>query len=134
MRIEVPFHNVRTGETRQVKVGWSWTLFFFSGFLGLPLFLRGLVTWGSIFAGLWALTVIVSLSSERSQDAAALSSALSLVSLALSVFIGVKGNEITAKYLLSQGWRVVEPNDSTMLALKRWNITNPPIAANVQSA
>ena len=53
MRIEVPFKHPQTGETRRVKYGWSWTLFFFSGFLGLPLFLRGLTTWGAVFAGFW---------------------------------------------------------------------------------
>lgn len=49
MAVRAAFRNPRTGELREVKVGWSWTLFFFSGLFGLPLFLRGLHVWGALF-------------------------------------------------------------------------------------
>lgn len=41
--------NSKTNETKEVKVGFSWTLFFFSGFFGIPLFLRKLYRWGGVF-------------------------------------------------------------------------------------
>jgi hypothetical protein len=130
MRIQVSFQNPQTGETRRVKLGWSWTLFFFAGLLGLPLFLRGLTTWGAVFAGFWAVNIGVSLLSGQSEEAAALAFMLGLVGTGLGVFIAMKGNELTAKHLLSQGWRVVEPgSEFVRMALSRWGIANPPVAA-----
>ena len=119
MQIKVGFQNIHTGEVRQVKVGWSWVLFFFSTFLGLPLFLRGLVTWGAMYAGFSVLNMIGSLASSS----AGLS--LSFVGLALCIFMGVKGNEITAKSLLSQGWLVKDADSEiTRIGLARWGITD----------
>jgi hypothetical protein len=40
--IKVTMKNPKTGESKEIKVGWSWILFLFSCFLGLPLFLRKL--------------------------------------------------------------------------------------------
>ena len=47
--MKVQLKNTTTGEVVQIKVGWSWTLFFFSPFLGIPLFLRKLHVWGGVF-------------------------------------------------------------------------------------
>ena len=44
--MEVLFQHPATADIRAVKIGWSWQLFFLSSFLGLPLFFRGLHTWG----------------------------------------------------------------------------------------
>jgi hypothetical protein len=125
MQINVGFKNPESGEIRQVKVGFSWMLFFFSGFIGVPLFYRGLITWGVIYAGFWVLAMIFNLASGSSDTAAALYLLISLVGLALSVFMGVKGNEITARSLLARGWRVLDTDsDFTRMGLARWGITN----------
>ena len=53
--MKVAMTNPKTGEVREVKVGWSWILFLFSGFFGLPLFLRKLHVWGGIFLIIWLI-------------------------------------------------------------------------------
>ena len=39
----------QTGELKEVKAGWSWTLFLRSGIFGQPLFLLKLHIWGFVF-------------------------------------------------------------------------------------
>ena len=56
--VNVTFRNPKTGELKQVKVGWSWILFLFSGLFGLPLFLRRLQMWGWLFFALWAVNLL----------------------------------------------------------------------------
>jgi uncharacterized membrane protein len=51
MKVMIPFKNSKTGEIVKVKLGWSWTLFFFSSVFGIPLFLRKLNVWGSFAFG-----------------------------------------------------------------------------------
>ena len=53
--MKVAMKNPKTGEVKEVKVGWSWTLFLFSCFFGLPLFLRKLNLWGGICVAYVAL-------------------------------------------------------------------------------
>ncbi|MFZ3033752.1 MAG: hypothetical protein WA138_07055, partial [Parvibaculum sp.] len=57
MAIHATFKNSKTGELKQVKIGWSWTLFFFSSLFGLPLFLRRLYVWGAVELILWVVYV-----------------------------------------------------------------------------
>jgi hypothetical protein len=52
--MRVMLKNEKSGELKEVKVGWSWVLFLFSGFLGIPLFLRRLNGLGLVFLVLWA--------------------------------------------------------------------------------
>ena len=125
MKVYVGFKNPQSGEIRQVKVGFSWVLFFFSSFVGLPLFFRGLVTWGVIYAGFWVLYMIANLASGSSDSAAGIFFLISLVSLVMSIFMGLKGNEITAKSLLARGWRVTDlDSEFTRMGLARWGVTD----------
>lgn len=121
MAVYVPFKQPRTGEVRTVKVGWSWVLFLWSGVLGIPLFLRRLNTWGFVFLALW---VVNFLSPLVSQDAEGVGGATFLVALALQIWLGLKGNEMTAKNYLEQGWEFAEPAaEATRIGRERWGIT-----------
>lgn len=120
--MRVAMRNPKTGEIKEVKVGWSWTLFFFSGFFGLPLFLRGLHIWGAIFLVLWVVNLATTVVTG---DAGALISVtLFVVFLGLEIFLGIKGNEMTAKNYLENDWTFVDPNSEiTNMAKMRWGIT-----------
>lgn len=120
--MKVAVKNPMTGETRFVKVGWSWTLFLFSGFFGLPLFLRKLNVWGSVFIALWAINFIVS-SLARNPEGAALSVVFFFLFLGLQIWLGIKGNEMTAKNYLELGWKFAEPDSfETKYALREWKM------------
>lgn len=112
----VAMKHPATGEIKQIKVGWSWTLFFFSGVLGLPLFWRRLYVWGSVELVIWAVNLI--------NESLEVRGPLILVSIGLSIFLGIKGNEMTAKNYLEHAWTFLEPDsDMTRMAKMRWGIT-----------
>ena len=91
MRVDVAFKNPRTGELRKVKVGWSWTLFLFSGVLGIPLFLRKLNIWGFVFLALWIVNLIISSMDFPGDQKAFNTLIFFLLFLALQIWFGIKG-------------------------------------------
>ena len=125
MAIKVALQNPQTKEIRQIRIGWSWALFLFSHFLAIPLFRRKLTSWAYLFLGFDIVFVVTALSHGP------ISSFVSFVSLvaewALLFLLGFKGNEITAKTWLSQGWQFAEPNaDATKFAKLQWGISDQP--------
>jgi hypothetical protein len=120
VKINIPFRNPRTGEQRTVKLGWSWTLFWFSGFLGLPLFHRRLWNWGFALLAYW---VALQFSIYVIQNDA-LTMMLIFVSICLATFLGLKGNEMTAKQYLDDGWQFADPDgEGTRYAKFKWQLT-----------
>jgi hypothetical protein len=113
--MKVQFNNPRTGQVKSVKVGWNWSLFMSGSLIGLPLFLRGLSIWGSVIVSLWVFSFIIS-------DGIG-TVILSVIGIALSIFLGVKGNEMIAKNYLKQGWKLVNPeSDIVNIAKKQWRL------------
>ena len=130
MKIKIALKNPRTGEIRAVKLGFSWTLFFFSGFLGLPLFMRRLYGLAAVFLVLWAANLALPRIATSREDQAIMSWTMLLIIIGLSVWMGRKGNEYTAKQYLDSGWTFAEPNsDLTRLAAQAWGVAAPPEAA-----
>jgi hypothetical protein len=119
----IAMKNPRTGEVKEVKVGWSWILFLFSGFFGLPLFLRKLSVWGGVFLALSLANVVLSIAGDNNEAAAGMTVLLMLLGLGLSIFMGVKGNEMTAKNYLEQGWSFSDAEaEQTRIAKIKWGI------------
>jgi hypothetical protein len=117
--MKVALKNPKTGEFKEVKVGWSWILFLFSGFFGLPLFLRKLNVWGAIFLALWIVNLAITLVTPYA-DAGLL---IVAISFGLQIFMGIKGNEMTAKNYLESGWVFTEPdNEQVKIAKARWGL------------
>ena len=109
--MKVTMKNPKTGELKEVKIGWSWTLFLFSGFFGLHV-------WGGIFLALWVLNLAL-----INVDVAAAHIILSLAFLGLEIFVGIKGNELTAKNYLELGWEFTEPDsDVVKMAKGKWGL------------
>lgn len=98
--MQVSFKNIKTGEIRQVKIGFSWILFLFSFAFGIPLFLRRLYVWGAIFFVLEVLLIVLPIHEVEFTPL----DFIWIAMLALSGYMGVKGNEITAKNYLENGW------------------------------
>lgn len=120
--MKVSFKNPKTGELKGVKVGWSWTLFLFSGFLGIPLFNRKLYMWGFFFLVLWVVNFFCSHFLDG-DEAIVTSLLLSCLFIGLGIWMGIKGNEMTAKNYLEQGWIFAEPNaELARFASGKWGI------------
>jgi len=103
-------------------LGWSWTLFLFAGFFGLPLFLRKLNTWGFVFLILWVVNLLGP-SVAAGDKGLLISTVMFFVFLGLQIWLGVKGNEMTAKDRLEHGWQFAEPqSEATRFARDKWGI------------
>lgn len=100
--MEIELVNPKTGDIKTIIPGFDWVLFLFSGFLGAPLFLRGLHAWGALFVFLLFLRYVsVNFIGEIGKS---ISIALYCLLLALDIWLGLKGNEITVKKYLERGW------------------------------
>lgn len=120
MSVSVNLKNDKTGEIKQVKVGWSWILFLFSGFLGIPLFLRKLYPLASLFVALWVCNF--ALATFVPDDAIGLG-ILQFIFLGLAIWLGIKGNEMTGKNYLENGYSWQDPeSDEVIEAKRRWSI------------
>ena len=122
--MKVKMKNPATGELKEVKVGWSWTLFFFSSFLGIPLFLRKLHIWGGVFLILWIVNLIAPSLMPTQEETLGLTIIVNLLILGLVIWMGIKGNEMTAKNYLENGWSFDESeSDSVKFAKGKWGIS-----------
>jgi hypothetical protein len=96
--------------SRQIKVqpdGWSWGCFLGCGFLGLPLFRRGLAAWGAVMVALNFAALVVSLT--PTDRATTLYGWISLVGSGLCIFFGLRANTMAIDRYLALGWEFVEP-------------------------
>jgi hypothetical protein len=114
--MKVKFNNPRTGQIKSVKVGWNWGFFMAGSLIGLPLFWSGFSLWGSVMVSLWVLGLVISHGMGRV--------ILSAIGMGLSIFLGVKGNEMIAKNYLKLGWEFADPeSDTVKIAKEQWGIT-----------
>jgi hypothetical protein len=118
----VRFRNPRTGEMKQIKVGWSWTLFFFAAWFGIPAFLRRLYGWGIACV---LLQLIMLFASAAGEDGALTVLVFGMAQFAVTIYLATKGNELTAKNYLDHGWTMMEPNGlAERVVCMKWGITS----------
>jgi hypothetical protein len=98
-------------EVRQaVDVGWNWSFFLYSSFLGLPLFRKGLTTWGALVLILWGLDWALPVIVPDATVGAMLVPAGAIAGL--SVFLGYRGNAMIARRYLARGYEFVRPESA----------------------
>lgn len=123
MAIRVSFVNPRNGEKKKVKIGWSWPLFFFASFFGIPLFIRKLNNLGFVFLANsflnWLLPEL-----PRDPDAQnALAFLMVTLTVGLNTWMAIKGNAMTARNLLDLGWQFEAPSSAeAMIAKQTWDL------------
>lgn len=129
MAIRVSFVNPRTGERKRVKVGWSWTLFFFASFFGIELFNRKLNNLGFVFLAVaflnWLLPEI-----PRDPDAQnALALGMVTLTVGLNTWMAIKGNAMTARNLLDLGWEFEAPTSAeATIAKQTWDLSTSQVS------
>lgn len=110
----VGFRNQQTGEVKTINVGWSWVLFLFGGCLGIPFFIRKVYPYAVAMVG-WNLLALFA--------PPALGGAIASIGAGIAIFLGLKGNELTAKYYLQNGWEWSDPeSEGTAAAQAKWGI------------
>ena len=107
---------------KRVKLGFAWDLFLFAGVFGIPLFLRGLPQWGAAVLALWIADLMLGWAAPgvlRMPEQFALFAAF----LGLQVWLGFKGNELTARACRARGWQPADTRDAGVKrALERWGM------------
>ena len=121
--MQITLRHVGTGDIRVVNTGWSWSLFLFSGFLGLPLFFRGLALWGTVMLAAWSLCLTAPLVAGAGASADILDWVLTISMGALCGFFGLRGNALTAKRYLSLGYEFANPDGAeARVAAQSWGL------------
>ena len=133
--MHVVLRNPRSGELKDIKVGFSWTIFLFSGFFGIPFFMRGLYGWGAFFVALWFGNFLV-LNWWSGPDSLYVPNCVvwTIICLGIGIWAGVKGNELTAKHLLDKGWEFVAEDLATLLAKGEWGLVVPSLPLDAPQA
>ncbi|MDY5049898.1 MAG: hypothetical protein SPF17_00590 [Candidatus Mucispirillum faecigallinarum] len=125
---KITFTNSITGETATVKVGFSWILFFFSSFFGIPLFLRKLYLFGVIMLILETTNIILVVFSESYysyyySELVFLMYLLQFGMFGLNIFLGIRGNKITALNYIKLGYKITNKEDYKINLVKEsWNL------------
>ena len=118
--MQVALRHPSTGSFKFIDTGWSWSIFLGAGFFGLPLFFRGLALWGTLMLVLWFLQLAAPMIVPA--DADMIEWLLTLAVLGLCVFLGFRGNDLSARHFLACGYEFAYP-DSTeaRIAMARWD-------------
>jgi hypothetical protein len=118
----VLFKHPSGARAKRVKLGFAWDLFLFAGVFGVPLFLRGLPNWGAAMLGLWVVDLgLGRFGRGPLQHTAEL--ALFAAFLALQIWLGFRGNALTARAYRAHGWAADNQRDPAVrLALEKWGL------------
>ncbi len=121
--MKITLRHAGTGDFRVVQTGWSWSLFLAGGFLGLPLFFRGVAFWGMVMLVLWSLRFVAPLVAAPDAGDLGLEQVLTIVLTGLCLFFGLKGNAMTAKRYFSLGYEFAEPDAlEARVAAQSWGL------------
>ncbi len=104
----VTLRHPGSGTVKMIEAGWSWSLFMGAGFLGLPLFFRGLAKWGVVMFAAWAARLLVPLATDSLPDIAQIEWVMSFLIGGLCLFLGLKGNDLTREHYLACGYELAE--------------------------
>jgi hypothetical protein len=119
------FKQKQSGKEKQLRTGFAWDLFLFAGLFGLPLFLRRLPQWGALILALWLIDLLIGRLPLGRPIGALAEAALFGAFLLAQLWLGFRGNRLTAKALLAHGWRVERPEDrATKRLIERWRLAD----------
>ena len=121
--MKISLRHAGTGDLRTVNIGWSWSLFIASGFLGLPLFFRGMALWGTVMMITWCVSFVPPIVTGPDAGFHIMDWSLTIVTLTLCVFLGLKGNALTAKRYFSLGYEFANPDSGeARVAAESWGL------------
>lgn len=114
------------GRIKWVKDGFAWDLFVLSPLLGLPLFWRKLHAWGALMLGLLLAWFVAWFLLGRFADSHTVNVAADVfaaIFFVLDLFLGWRGNRMTARAYVRHGWTVDHPDyAATRKLMTRWKL------------
>lgn len=117
----VTFLNEKTGEVRDVKIGRSFTLLFFSTFFGIPLFLRKLNVQGVVILAVCLAWFPLSYSLPLSKnDHELIKTLIGLLGIITSIYFYISGNKLTALNYIRLGYKIRADKFAKDKAMREW--------------
>lgn len=136
--MKVILENPVTGQQKLQKIGWSWTIFLFSGVFAIPLFIRRLYLWAIIMLALMMFSGAVGNAVQENQEnvdvgANALYSIVSMAIVGLVIFLSIRGNRMAGRNYLKKGWVFAQPySQSARFARAKWGLPQEPIVESYE--
>ena len=113
----------QSGREKRIATGFAWDLFLCAGLFGVPLFWRRLHSWGAVILALWCIVLVIGRVPASAATVQLAEEALFAVFLALQLFLGFRGNRLTAKAFLAHGWSLDQTGDlGTKRVIERWKL------------
>ena len=104
--MSVSLRHPTTGELKVQPEGWSWGCFLGSGLLGLPLFRRGLVVWGSVMVVFNTVALVAQF--VPTDRATAVYQGMVVIGAGLCLFFGLRANRMAIDRYLEHGWEFAD--------------------------
>ena len=121
--MRIALRHPGNGDFKFIETGWSWPIFWYAGFFGLPLFFRGLAMWGTVMVAVWALQLAITVVAESAVRAVSTHWILGFVSLGLCAYLGLKGNALSARHFIACGYDFVNPDSAeARYAIEAWDL------------
>lgn len=121
--MRVALRHRGSGDTKFVETGWSWSIFLCAGFFGLPLFFRGLAMWGTVMVAIWAVQFAAPFVASDVERAVSVHWFLALASMGLCVYLGLRGNALSARHFFACGYEFAKPDSrEARFAMESWNL------------
>jgi len=115
----------QSGKEKRIATGFAWDLFLCAGLFGLPLFWRRLHSWGAVILALWCVDLVIGRLPIGEAAAHSAEAGLFAVFLALQLFLGFRGNRLTARVFLAHGWTIDQTSDlGTKRVIERWKLAS----------
>jgi hypothetical protein len=105
--MSVSLRHPTTGELKVQPEGRSWGCFLGSFLLGLPLFRRGLVVWGSVMVVFNTVALVAQF--VPTDRATAVYQGMVVIGAGLCLFFGLRANRMAIDRYLEHGWEFADP-------------------------
>jgi hypothetical protein len=118
----IALHHPSKERVRRISTGFAWDVFLLSGItFGLPLFLRRLPQWGAAVLALWVGNLLIGRFAHEALWVA--EAPLFGAFFGLQLWLGFRGNALTARAYLAHGWTVEDARDAGVKrVLQAWHI------------
>ena len=104
--MSISLQHPGTGRVKVLAGRLELVVLFWRNFLGLPLFKRGLIVWGSAMLVFDISALIVGWIGTDSCRSLYLW--MSVIGIAASLFFGLKANDMAARHAVASGWESVD--------------------------
>jgi ribosomal protein L40E len=121
---KITLYNKNSDQIHMASIGFSWSLFLFSGILGIPCFIKKLYGYGFVFLIIDIVSIVNYMTNDSLVTFTNVNMTLlfligsNVVSFILSVLIGINGNKLSIKSYLDEGYSFVHQNDPYVRMIK----------------